>query len=71
MVHMHHHSNVILGQNVKQAIVNAVFHAILLNEVFACMFQTSVKMKMVCQQVVKSLLGEDIDVSWHAFFIIF
>jgi len=59
MVHMHHHSNVTLGQNVKQTIVNALFH----DEVFACMFQTSVKMKLVCQQVVKSLLGEDIDVS--------
>ena len=33
MVHMHHHSNVILGQNVKH--VNAVFHDVLLNEVFA------------------------------------
>jgi hypothetical protein len=61
MVHMHHHSNVILGQNIKHA--NAVFHDVLLNEVFTCMFQTSVKMKLVCQQVVKSLLGEDIDVS--------
>jgi hypothetical protein len=58
---MHHHCNVILGQNIKH--VNAVFGVALLNEVFACMFQTSVKMKLVCQQVVKSLLGEDVDVS--------
>ena len=63
MVHMHHQSNMIVGQKVKQAIVNEVFHDVFLNEVFTCMFQTSVKMKLVCQQVVQSLLGEDIDVS--------
>jgi hypothetical protein len=64
MVHTHHHSNVFLGQNVKtHAIVNALFRDVLLSEGFTCMFQTSVKMKLMCQQVVKSLLGEDIDVS--------
>jgi hypothetical protein len=68
MVHMHHHSNVILGQNVQ--CLNAVFRDVLLSEVFTCMFQTSVKMKLVCQQVVKSLLGEDIDVSLYVLFII-
>jgi hypothetical protein len=58
-----HQGNAILGPKVKQAIVKEVFYDVFLNEVFTCMFQTSVKMKLVCQQVVKSLLGEDIDVS--------
>jgi hypothetical protein len=63
VVHVHDQGNAILGQKVKQAIVREVFYGVFLNAVYTCVLQTSVKMKLVCQQVVKSLLGEDIDVS--------
>jgi hypothetical protein len=68
-MHTHHQGSALLGQEVKQAVVKGVFYDVFLYEMLTFVFQTSVKMKLVCQQVVKSLLGEDIDVSWHVFSI--